>query len=383
LVREKCIISSCVYKMQKILTAILLLISGLAAYWFFRPSVYFFELFGVNNSNTIVISDNALSLFAKNYFADIVWCIAVFQIASLLMQRKYPSLYFYSLIALPFLSEILQGFKIIRGSFDWIDILIYSSLLVLFYHKKTFHMQKLTKHFAGVSVTVFFILAMLASAGPRKTTYKPPPPLVYTSGTIKLPEKKDEIFSKPSLSRILQTASNLSIVLRVPGQITKVLEEGKFATNSIYNTVEKEIAKAGFTVRDRGLFQQVLENTSVDYSKIKELTGTDLILELVGYEKVKYPVSDYKDQDGNEKAVKASGLTITGAKAEFKIISVKENDFVGSYIFYSTPCTNGCTYKFNQYGETSASTDSYSTNIEVENFFKDCALRLIKELRPK
>jgi hypothetical protein len=196
----------------------------------------------------------------------------------------------------------------------------------------------------------------------------------------------------------LQTASNLSIVLRVPGQITKVLEEDKFAYNSIYNTVEKEIAKAGFTVRDRGLFQQVLENTTVDYSKIKELTGTDLILELVGYEKIKYPVPSYIDQDGNEKATKAGltisrekdftitgekDFTITGAKAEFKIISVKENDFVGSYIFYSTPCTNGCTYKFNQYGATSAATDYFSTNIDLENFFKDCGLRLIKILRPK
>jgi hypothetical protein len=362
--------------MQKILTAILLLISGLAAYWFFRPGIYFFKLLGANNPNTVFISDNALSLFTKNYFADIVWCIAVFQIASFLKQRKYPPVYFYSLIILPFLSEILQGFKIINGTFDWIDVSIYSSLFILFYHKKIIYMQKLTRYFAGVAALVVFILALLASAGPKKIVYK------YTSGTVKLSEKKDEIFTKPFLAQYVQTTKNLSVVLRVPGTLTKLLDESRFASNSIYNTAEKEFAKANFTVRDRGLFQQVLENTSVDYSKIKELTGTDLIIELVSYEKLKYPVLRYSDQAGNEKAT-APGFIITGAKAEFKIISVKENDFVGSYVFYSTPCTDGCSYKFNQFGTPSENTDYFSTTVQLENFFKECALRLIKELRPK
>lgn len=361
----------------KVLTAILLLTSGLLAYWFFRPNIYFFDLLGLGNeeSNTI-ISHSALLLFIRNYFADIVWCMAVFQIAFLLKQRNQPSPYYYSLLALPFVSEGLQGLGIVRGTFDWIDILIYFSLLVIFCHNKTSYMKHRSKHFAGISALVVFILAMLASAGPKKVVY------TYTPGTVKLVETKDDIFTKPSLTKILQTASNLSIVLRVPGQITKVLEENKFASNSIYNTVEKEIARAGFTVRDRGLFQQVLENTSVDYSKIKELTGTDLILELVGYEKVKYPISKYRDDAGNEKSIK-TGFTITGAKAEFKIISVNVNDFVGSNVFYSTPCTNGCSYRFNQFGEATGVTDFFSTTMAVEDFFRDCSLRLIKELRPK
>ena len=363
--------------MLKVLTAILLLTSGLLAYWFFRPNIYFFNLLELGNEeSTTIISHSALSLFIRNYFADIVWCIAVYLIAFLLRQHNYPSLYYYFLLALPFVSEGLQGLGIVRGTFDWIDILIYLSLFLLFYQNKTSCMRNKTKNLAGISSVVIFILAMLASTGPKKVVY------TYTPGTVKLVETKDDIFTKPSLTKILQTTSNLSIVLRVPGQITKVLEENKFASNSIYNTVEKEIARAGFTVRDRGLFQQVLENTSVDYSKIKELTGTDLILELVGYEKVKYPISKYRDNAGNEKTNK-SPFAITGAKAEFKLISVNENDFVGSYVFYSTPCTNGCTYRFNQFGEATGVTDFFSTTMAVEDFFRDCSLRLIKELRQK
>ncbi len=234
--------------MQKILTAILLLISGLAAYWFLRPGFYFFEFLGITNPHTIAVSDNALSLFLRNYFADIVWCIAVFQIASLLMQKKYPLVYFYSLIALPFLSEILQGFKVIKGTFDWIDILIYLSILVIFFYKKAFHMQKLTRHLVGISPLVVFILALLASAGPKKIKYDYP-------GTVTLTEKKDEIFTKPFLTQYLQTNKNLSVVLRVPSQITKLLEESKYVSSSIYNTIEREFTKSDFTVRDRGLFQ--------------------------------------------------------------------------------------------------------------------------------
>jgi hypothetical protein len=47
------------------------------------------------------------------------------------------------------------------------------------------------------------------------------------------------------------------------------------------------------------------------------------------------------------------------------------------------PCTDGCSYKFNQFGTPSENTDYFSTTAQLENFFKECALRLIKEFRPK
>ena len=267
--------------MIKILTAILLLISGLAVYWLLNPGIYFFYFFTPGYNHPLITADNFYLIFIKNHLADIIWCTAIFLIASVLLEKKYPAIYPVLLILLPFTSEIFQQLSIIPGTFDWIDLLLYLMLFLLFYHSKILNMQNLKKHFYGTIAIASFMFALLASYGPKKITYN------YTKGTVKLPEKNDETFRKPSLTKILQATKNLSIVLRTPGTLTKLLDEQKYSTNSIYTTVEKEFVKAGMIVRDRGLFQQVLENTTADYSKIKELTETDLILEIVGLEKMK------------------------------------------------------------------------------------------------
>ena len=50
----------------------------------------------------------------------------------------------------------------------------------------------------------------------------------------------------------------------------------------IYNAIEKELLKENYSVRDRGLFNELLSKAqTTDYSKIKELTNTDIILEVV------------------------------------------------------------------------------------------------------
>jgi len=375
--------------MHRILTAILFLVSGLLIYWFFNPEIYFFEILGLHNNNRIIIPSNNLFLFLKNYAADMLFCAAAFTTALYLSKRRYPTGYTCSLVALPFLSEILQGLQIMHGTFDWIDLLIYAMLLTIFYKKNTTSMKRISTHFSGIATVLIFALIVAASSGSKKSRKPlpppppPPPPKVYTNGTVKLAEKPDEIFSKPALSQFLKSVKNLSIVLRVPGQVTKVLEEQKYSSNSIYNTIEKEFAKAGYIVRDRALFQQVLENTSVDYSKIKELTGTDLIVEIVGYQKVIYSLTSYTDSAGNDIKL-STGSTITGIKAEFKIISVKENDFVGSYVFYSTPCVEGCKYIFDENGIYKGwNPDYFATTEKIENFFKECSLRLQTELKAK
>jgi hypothetical protein len=371
--------------MHRIQTAILFLVSGLLVYWFFNPEIYFFEIFGLHNNNHIIIPSNNLFLFLKNYAADILFCAAAFTTALYFADRHYPAGYTCSLVALPFLSEILQGLRIMHGTFDWVDLLIYSLLLTIFYKRNITSMKRISGHLGGIAAVLIFALAVVGSSGSKRASkpLPPPPPKVYTNGTVKLTEKPDEVFSKPALSQFLKSVKNLSLVLRVPGQVTKVLEEQKYSSNSIYNTIEKEFAKSGYTVRDRGLFQQVLENKGVDYSKIKELTETDLIVEIVGYQKVLYPLISYTDSAGNEIRLK-TGFTITGIKAEFKIISVKDNDFVGSYVFYSTPCVNGCKYIFDEYGIYKGSdTDYFDTTEKLENFFKECSIRLQAELKAK
>lgn len=227
---------------------------------------------------------------------------------------------------------------------------------------------------------VFIILAM-ASA---------PAKIATEEGTVKLTAKNDEIFTKPSLISYLNQTKSPTIVLRVPLQVDKLLEENRYSKSQIYNTIEKELAKANFIVRDRALYQKVLDqNVSTDYSKIKELTETDLILELVSADDERYNTNQYVNRKGKPRMTDGP-MTIFGKQVEFKLIKVKENDLVGSYTFHFTPCVNGCVYNIDHFGTLyNVSTTSkivkpyeFVTQDRLEEFYKNCAKLLIKELRP-
>ena len=230
-------------------------------------------------------------------------------------------------------------------------------------------------------VPFIFIVMAIASAPAR---------VVTEEGTVKLTEKKDETFTKPSLITYLNQTKSPTIVLRVPLQVDKLLEENRYSKSQVYNTIEKELAKAEFIVRDRALYQKVLDqNVSTDYSKIKELTDTDLILELVSADDEKYNTNQYTNKRGKSK-ITDGPMTIFGKQVEFKLIKVKENDLVGSYTFHFTPCVNGCLYNIDHFGSlynisnTSKVIKPYEfvTQDRLEEFYKNCAKLLIKELRP-
>ena len=113
---------------------------------------------------------------------------------------------------------------------------------------------------------------------------------------------------------------------------------------ALYNAIEKQLFKEGFSVRDRGLFNQVLDdNKSLDYSRIKSLTNTDLILELVSLESaVGYSTNVcYTDPDHKQKII-SEYRNNGGASVEFKLVHVKTNEIVGSYKLHYTPCLDGC-----------------------------------------
>lgn len=225
----------------------------------------------------------------------------------------------------------------------------------------------------AVAIFAFGLIGSGASSPPR-------PPPVYENGVFQLKQKPDDIFTKPSLSTILKSSGTLAIVLRVPNSGKDVTEQQRQVNDSLYNTIEKELAKAGYIVRDRALFAKVLDQESLDYSKIGQLTKTDLILELVSYStKEKYFTKEYKDEAGNNK-IADRNFSLRGATIEFKLTSVKENDLVGSYIFYHTPCTEPCRHRFSF---SRSSTLSIPSPISQENLFKSWVLRLINELEIK
>jgi len=124
-------------------------------------------------------------------------------------------------------------------------------------------------------------------------------------------------------------------------------------TNVLYNAIEKELVKQNFSVRDRGLFNELLNKSQTsDYSKIKELTNTDIILEVVNMDlSVLYATNKIITVGTKKETVKLGNIDYKekGASSEFKVILVKTNEIAGTYKYNYTPCENGCeigTFKF-------------------------------------
>ena len=129
-----------------------------------------------------------------------------------------------------------------------------------------------------------------------------------------------------------------------------ITNKNDFSDSDVYGTIEKELAKAGFIVRDRSLFNKLSNDNKVqDYSKLRELTNTELILEVVRVRKIPYDTNEYVNSNGKEK-IAPFNIKMYGEKIEFRIISVKNNDMVGNYVFNYTPCIEGCTYIYDELG---------------------------------
>ena len=128
--------------MKRLITIILLLLSGLIIYWLFRPGIFFFKMAGIYNSNVITIPVTQISILVKNYLPDFLWVIALYNTAILLKEQKVAIVYINSLIVLPFLSEVLQNFQVIPGTFDWYDLLVYLLAYIFCFKSKIIHLCK-------------------------------------------------------------------------------------------------------------------------------------------------------------------------------------------------------------------------------------------------
>ncbi|MFD2570175.1 hypothetical protein ACFSUS_05985 [Spirosoma soli] len=120
--------------------------------------------------------------------------------------------------------------------------------------------------------------------------------------------------------------------------------ESQYDETALYNAIEKQLFKEGFSVRDRGLFNEVLDaNQSVAYSKISSLTNTDLILELVRLDNpVGYTTNVCFTEGDDQQRLINEYRDMRGASVEFKLVHVKTNEIVGSYKIHYTPCLGGC-----------------------------------------
>ncbi|GAB3991921.1 hypothetical protein GCM10028807_23510 [Spirosoma daeguense] len=179
--------------------------------------------------------------------------------------------------------------------------------------------------------------------------------------------------------------------------------DSQYDETSLYNAIEKQLFKAGFSVRDRGLFNQVLDaNPTTAYSNISTLTDTDLILELVRLDNpIGYTTNVCYTESDNQQRLINEYRDMRGASVEFKLVYVKSNEIVGSYKIHYTPCLEGCRGIYKKSGSKGIfvrsswlrlgekaelkklSTKAYQAldQDELEAFITDATSQLVKSMR--
>ncbi len=207
-------------------------------------------------------------------------------------------------------------------------------------------------------------------------------------GTVRYNPIKDDTFTKKELKDYISKTKHPTIVLRVPSVSGNITENNTHSSSYVYGTIEKELTKGGFIVRDRSLFEKLSQDNKIqDYSKLKELTDTELILEVIRKEDIPYNTNKFTSIKGIDK-IAPFNIRFYGEKVEFRIISVKDNDILGNYIFNYTPCVDGCTYEYNELGKkyilaTSAKKayEYNENNNELEEFYKINTQKLVNQLK--
>jgi hypothetical protein len=178
---------------------------------------------------------------------------------------------------------------------------------------------------------------------------------------VKTQAKANEIIITPELKIFSKTNSNPSVVLRVPdptSDVTKTEQKEVFKKNdNIYNLIEKNLLKQGFTVRDRGLLNKVLKSELNSYADIGKQIETDIIIDILS---IDFAINNYTNTatlktDGKE--IKIDNVTILKngkeigsrmplnpkiAKIECKLTVVQKGATGGILTLYKTTCTDGC-----------------------------------------
>lgn len=203
---------------------------------------------------------------------------------------------------------------------------------------------------------------------------------------IKFAKLPDDVYANHNLKEYFKSHNNPKIVLRVPNTNDKATSNTMTNGNNdlLYNAIEKELLKEGFIVRDRGLFNEIVDKSqSADYSKLGEETNTDLILEVVNINpSVSYTTNKITEVKGtSEIGSNISKVTYkqVGASVEFRLILVKNNEIAGNYKYNFTPCTDGCPisdWKYNKHTKALELKETVEVN-KLEEFMKLCTQQLI------
>lgn len=212
---------------------------------------------------------------------------------------------------------------------------------------------------------------------------------------LKFPDQENEIFPSENLKTFLKNNKSPKIVLRTSINKEEIIQGGNKITetdnrNYLYDAIEKELLKQGFTVRDRQLFNQVVSNkeNNVDYSKLKEKTDTDLIIELSKLDtEILYETNKYFTAKGKNGLLQYIYKRY-GAIVEFKVIIMSNNEFAGTYKFNYSPCSSISPCEINEdfdkkWKNILKGKEAYESieKNQLENFIKNATKQLVESMR--
>jgi hypothetical protein len=152
--------------------------------------------------------------------------------------------------------------------------------------------------------------------------------------------------TRPALAAYMRSTASPTIVLRVPAPQGQVAQEqrqqGDAAVNQIYNLIEKELVKADFAVRDRGLLDAIVRSgQNLDYPLILKRTNAQLILEIISIQTRDFNNTRYSRVDNQESgALDAGAFPIQGWQFECKVTLVSTGEIGGIYTIDIAPGQN-------------------------------------------
>lgn len=242
---------------------------------------------------------------------------------------------------------------------------------------------------------LFFIILsiLIVACGTQKAP--------ITKGTsesfIKISPESSSTYTNPSLKRFITNNEGASVVVRDNKAATEGIS-GTDKKSNLCSLIESALVKARYNVRDRQIFESVMNKMgdNIDYVQLCEKTGTDLIFEVIEFSSDDYSVENYYtvspingkitnpeknlfyepstmnqgyDKKGNtltysngfyynykgkkEQPVRFEKPTpisyvLRGYHIEIKVIMLRENKIGGTYKYYYTPCDEtkgGCRIK--------------------------------------
>lgn len=164
---------------------------------------------------------------------------------------------------------------------------------------------------------------------------------------VRYEERKNEFYTNPALRSFMKTHDSPKVVLRINELVLRTTNSNASDKNSgyLFNVMESELIKQGFTVKDRSIFNDIISKTySSDLYK-KELADADLIVEVVNIDdKLVYSTRKLTSISRNSSKEKIQPLLYKslGAYVEYRIVMIQRNELSGIYKLYYQPCAHGC-----------------------------------------